>query len=93
MANRVTRRSSTRYSQSVIDMCNNPIISKRTLHIEAKYFRIRQYIKDKLYILKKVSSANQQADLLVAYKSKDTFQRLMTAVKGEQPAVDGDELE
>ncbi len=80
-------------SQAVIDMCNNPIISKRTLHIEAKYFRIRQYLKDKLYVLKKVSSEEQQADLLVAYKSKPQFYKLLTAVKGEQPPDEADDAE
>ena len=74
-------------SQAVIDMTNNPIISKRSLHIEAKYFRVRQYIQQGDFKLVKVASKDQQADLLCTYKGKANFQQLVQAVKGTQPPI------
>merc|ERR1712127_352880 len=78
-------------SQSVIDACHNPVRSTKSQHIHAKYFRIKDYLKNNEYILKKVSSAEQRADLLVALKGTTTFNHLHTLVKGEQPPSDNDE--
>ena len=52
------------------------------MHIEAKYFRIRDLVADGTFRLVKVPSADQQADLLVAFKGRSTFDRLRLAVKG-----------
>ena len=75
-------------NQSAIDVATNNINTKRTQHLHAKWFRVREYIKNNEFTLHKVASADQQADLLIAYKSKTTFNRLRDRVKGAQPQSD-----
>ncbi len=69
-------------SQSVIDMTLNPIISARSAHIHARFFRCRDWIEDGSIRLLKVPSAEQQADLLVSFKGTKHFLHMHKLVKG-----------
>jgi hypothetical protein len=66
---------------SAITMAENPIQNHRNCHIHARYFYVRDLIKDNVVVLEKVASADQLADLLCTFKTVANFNALMSKAK------------
>ena len=66
---------------SAITMSENPIQSHRNCHIHARFFYVRDLIKDNVVVLAKIDTALQLADLLCTYKSVANFVALMKIAK------------
>jgi len=69
---------------SAITMAQNPIQNHRNCHIHARYFYVRDLIKESVIKLLKVDSAKQLADLLCTFKSVQNFNNLMEEAKPQQ---------
>ena len=66
---------------SAITMSENPIQNHRNCHIHARFFYVRDLIRDNVVALVKVDTTLQLADLLVTYKSVANFVTLMEIAK------------
>ena len=63
-------------NSSAIDITSNPIQPGRNLHIHARYFYVRDFVVDQEYIIVKIGTDDQVADILVTFKDFPTFHRL-----------------
>ena len=69
-------------NQSTIDITTNPVHQSRNLHIHARYFYVKDLVLASLYKIWHLESAEQLADILVSFKSLETFQRLLPLLMG-----------
>ena len=65
-------------NSSAIDISTNPIQPGRNLHVHARYFYVRDLIVAKENMIVKIHTDDQVSDVLVTFKSYDTFARLRT---------------
>jgi hypothetical protein len=66
---------------SAITMAENPIQNHRNCHIHARYFYVRDLIKEAVVVLTKVDTTEQLADLLCTFKTVANFNTLMAIAK------------
>ena len=57
-------------NQSCIKMCKNPVMQKRTKHIDVKYHFVRERVEDGTFALEYCPTENMEADLLTKSLSK-----------------------
>jgi hypothetical protein len=69
-------------NQGCIALARNPVLHKRTKHIEIKYHFIRERIESGEIDLIYISTQKQQADILTKALPKPQFERLRTVVMG-----------
>lgn len=63
-------------NESAVELIKNPVLHKRTKHIEVKYHYIREKHLEKAFVVKGISSENQLADILTKALPKVCFQDL-----------------
>ena len=66
---------------SAITMAENPVQNHRNCHIHARYFYVRDLIRDEVVALVKIDTSLQLADLLCTFKSVQNFNQLMAVAK------------
>jgi hypothetical protein len=65
-------------NSSAIDISSNPIQPGRNVHVHARYFYVRDLVLTKENKLVKIHTDDQVSDVLVTFKTYDTFARLRT---------------
>jgi hypothetical protein len=65
-------------NQATIILSSNPVQPGRNLHIHARYFYVRDLVTRKELIIVKIHTDDQLADILVSFKSFETYHRLRT---------------
>ena len=65
-------------NQATIILSSNPVQPGRNLHIHARYFYVRDLVTRKELIIVKIHTDDQPADILVSFKSFETYHRLRT---------------
>lgn len=63
-------------NRGAIALASNPVQHSRTKHIDTKHHFIRDYIEKGAIQVQHVTSANNLADILTKYLSRDLYQRL-----------------
>ena len=69
-------------NQGCIALSENPVMHKRTKHIDVRHYFIRERVESGDIALKYVATKNQLADLLTKPLQRDAFQRLRDVVMG-----------
>ena len=72
-------------NQRAVDICSQPLQPGANGHLDAKYFSIRDDVDADIIQLIKIPSADNYADAIVTYKSKEVFHRLISAIMGHSP--------
>ena len=65
-------------NQATIILSSNPVQPGRNLHIHARYFYVRDLVARQELMVVKIHTNDQLADILVSFKSFETFLRLRT---------------
>lgn len=63
-------------NESAVKLIKNPVQHKRTKHIEVKYHYVREKHKDKIFVVKGISTENQLADIFTKALPKARFENL-----------------
>ena len=66
---------------ATINISKNPIQPGRNAHMHARFFYLKDLVENKQIILKKISTNEQLADLLCAFKSTNQFNYLTSKIK------------
>jgi hypothetical protein len=69
-------------NQGCIALSENPVMHKRTKHIDVRHHFIRERLESGEVALRYVATQNQLADLLTKALNRDVFQRLRSVVMG-----------
>ena len=69
-------------NQATIDIASNPVQSGRNVHIHARYYYVRDLVFDGSILIVKINTNDQISDLLVSFKSFDTFHRFRAFLHG-----------
>ena len=69
-------------SNSCLDIATNPIQPGRNLHVHARYFYVRDFVKEGEYAIHWIASADQLSDILVTYKDYKNFSKLRQLLLG-----------
>jgi hypothetical protein len=69
-------------NQGCIALSENPVMHKRTKHIDVRHHFIRERVESGDIALKYVATKDQLADLLTKALKRDVFQRLREIVMG-----------
>jgi hypothetical protein len=65
-------------NSSALDISTNPLQPNRNVHVHARFYYVRDLIVDKENTLVKIHTDDQVSDVLVTFKTYDTFARLRT---------------
>ena len=66
---------------AAIHWCINPVVNAANGHMKAKYFYARQCYFEGIVKILKIDSSEEQADVMVTYKSESNFHHLVSALK------------
>ena len=69
-------------NQSAVTLGSNPIQNGRNLHMHARYFYVRDMIKEGEYLLHYLSTKDMISDVLVTFKGGPNHTRLCAIVMG-----------
>ena len=62
-------------SQSAIKLAKNPVFHRRTKHIDVKYHKIREWVKNSAFTLEYVSTKQMAADFLTKNVNSKILER------------------
>ena len=65
-----------------IDMTRSPVQPGRNLHVHARFFYVRDFVRDGEYEIRHLRTDRQLSDVLVTHKSDHTFLRLRSYLLG-----------
>jgi hypothetical protein len=63
-------------NQGTIDISTNPVQPGRNLHVHARYFYVRDLVRDREYTIVKIGTDDQLADIQCVHKGAGTFEKL-----------------
>ena len=69
-------------NQSTINIATNPVQPGRNLHIDARYFYVRDCVLRKIYEIKHLRSKDQLSDILCTFKDTANFRQLLPILLG-----------
>ena len=72
-------------NQATIFTANNPETSQRSKHLEIRWFRIRDYVKDNLLRVRHIPTGGNVADFFTkSLQGPDSFERFRANLMGNQ---------
>ena len=75
----------SRDNQATIFTANNPETSQRSKHLEIRWFRIRDYVKDLVLRVRHIPTGGNVADFFTkSLQGPDSFERFRRNLMGDQ---------